>query len=161
MPVPPPVTRIDMPSIERTVCRMVGGTPQAVEAIRWTRMADGASSNLVRERLSGLSAKFVDGLARVYAVTDCDGALGAAHKALSMAGASAAKGDLLTMGRELQRAALLGCPESWARGAAMALLISRGEGACARLLGGVDQAYGQGADVSSGPSSSAVTRSEE
>jgi AhpD family alkylhydroperoxidase len=94
------------------------------------------------EGLSGLSPKFTDGLARVHEVTDCDGAMEAGAKALSMAGAAAAKNDVSTMRRELRRAADLGCPRDWACGAAMALLISRGEGAYQRLLDGVHDAYG-------------------
>jgi 4-carboxymuconolactone decarboxylase len=109
--------------------------------------------------LGALSPKFAEGLARVREVTDRDGALPARFKALCMAGTAAAKGHRELMARELGRAAELGLPERWVRGAAMALLISRGEAVYEAFAEAAGAAFGPGAaDDGEGERAAAATR---
>ena len=82
--------------------------------------------------LTGISPKFAEGLARVRDVTDRDGALSAPVKALFMAAAAAVKGHDAMLRRELRRAIAgngtsPGITADQVRGAAISVLISRGE----------------------------------
>ncbi|MGB3412404.1 MAG: hypothetical protein WBA45_14545 [Microthrixaceae bacterium] len=77
--------------------------------------------------LAGVSAKFAEGLARVRDVTDVDGALSASMKALFMACAAAVKGHDAMLRRELRRAVDGGVTLPQVKGAAVSVLISRGE----------------------------------
>lgn len=90
-----------------------------------------------------MSHKFAEGYARVRDVTDNDGACPAWAKALYMACAASVRGldDLLE--REMGRARNLGLALSDARGAALAVMISRGEGVYARFTAAIDRAFGE------------------
>lgn len=101
-------------------------------------------SAVLRSReIASISHKFAEGFARVRDVTDNDGACPAWAKALYMASAASVRGldDLLD--REMKRAHDLGLTLSDARGAALAVLISRGEGVYARFTVAVDEAFGE------------------
>jgi alkylhydroperoxidase/carboxymuconolactone decarboxylase family protein YurZ len=93
--------------------------------------------------IATMSHKFAEGYARVRDVTDNDGACPAWAKALYMAcaGAVRAHEDLLL--RELQRAHDLGLTLSDARGAALAVMISRGEGVYRKFTAAVDEVFGE------------------
>ncbi len=107
-----------------------------------TAPAELASPALHSGEIRALSAKFAAGYARVRQVTDLDGALPASFKALCMAGTAANKGHVDLMQRELGRAAERGLPLAHARGAALALLISRGEAVYERFARAVDVCFG-------------------
>ncbi|MHB1137684.1 MAG: carboxymuconolactone decarboxylase family protein [Microthrixaceae bacterium] len=93
-----------------------------------------AGSPILRSgELAGVSAKFAEGLARVRDVTDVDGALSAPVKALFMACAAAVKGHESMLRRELRRAVDGGITLDQVRGAAVSVLISRGEGVYERF----------------------------
>ena len=104
--------------------------------------AELASPALRSGEIHALSAKSADGYARIRRVTDLDGALAASFKALCMAGTAANKGHDELMRRELTRAADGGLPEAHARGAALALLISRGEAVYQHFARAVDASFG-------------------
>ena len=90
-----------------------------------------------------MSHKFAEGYARIRDVTDNDGACPAWAKALYMACAAAVRGcdDLLE--REMGRSRDLGLSLSDARGAALAVMISRGEGVYATFTAAIDAAFGE------------------
>ena len=92
--------------------------------------------------LAAVSPKFAEGLARVRDVTDRDGALPAWAKAVFMAAAAAVKGHDEVLRRELARSARSGLTIGAARGAAVAVLISRGEAVYERFTAAVDDAFG-------------------
>jgi alkylhydroperoxidase/carboxymuconolactone decarboxylase family protein YurZ len=93
-----------------------------------------AGSPILRSgELAGVSTKFAEGLARVRDVTDTDGALPASVKALFMAAAAAVKGHGSMLRRELRRAVEGGVTLDQVRGAAISVLISRGEGVYERF----------------------------
>ncbi len=93
-----------------------------------------AGSPVLRSgELAGISPKFAEGLARVRDVTDSDGALSASVKALLMACAAAVKGHDAMLRRELRRAVDGGVTLDQVRGAAVSVLISRGEGVFERF----------------------------
>ncbi|MGB6057142.1 MAG: carboxymuconolactone decarboxylase family protein [Microthrixaceae bacterium] len=97
-----------------------GSTPDATD---WP-----AGSPILRSgELAAISAKFAEGLARVRDVTDVDGALPASTKALFMACAAAVKGHDSMLRRELRRAVEGGVTLPQVKGAAISVLISRGE----------------------------------
>lgn len=83
--------------------------------------------------VAAVSQKFANGLARVRDVTDADGALTAAQKALFMACAAAVKGHTAMTERELRRAVEGGITVDAVRGAGISVLISRGEGVFERF----------------------------
>lgn len=97
--------------------------------------------------LRAISPKFAEGLARIREVTDRDGACPAWAKALYMAAAAAVKGHEDMMRRELERAVAGGLTHEHARGACIALLISRGEAVYDRFSRCVDAAFGQVVNV--------------
>lgn len=101
------------------------------------------SPALQSREIAAMSHKFAEGYARIRDVTDNDGACPAWAKALYMASAAAVRGcdDILT--REMGRSRQLGLELSDARGAALAVLISRGEGVYAKFSAAIDQAFGE------------------
>lgn len=113
-----------------------------------------ASPTVRSGELSGISPKFAEGYARVREVTDTDGACPAWAKALYIAAAAAVKGHEPMMRRELGRAVAGGLSHEHARGACIAVLISRGEAVFERFARAVDAAYGRPVDPS--PAGTAV-----
>lgn len=110
-----------------------------------------SASPVVRAgELRAISPKFAEGLARVREVTDRDGACPAWAKALYMSAAAAVKGHLEMMRGELDRAVAGGLTHEHARGACIALLISRGEAVFERFSRAVDVAFGQSVAVDGG-----------
>jgi len=105
--------------------------------------AKSASPILDRGELAALSPKFAEGLARVRDVTDEDAALPAYAKALFMAAAAAVKGHDEQMERELGRSHRLGLSYVEARGASLAVLISRGEAVYELFARAVDSVFGE------------------
>jgi len=93
--------------------------------------------------IAAISQKFAEGFARIRDVTDHDGACPAWAKALYMASAAAVRDQFALMNREMGRACELGLLLDDARGAALAVLISRGEGVYATFSGAIDAAYGE------------------
>lgn len=93
--------------------------------------------------IAALSAKFAEGYARIREVTDTDGACPAWAKALYMACAAAVRHHHDLLRREMGRAAELGLTVSDARGAALVVLISRGEAVYADFTAAVDEAFGE------------------
>lgn len=111
---------------------------------------DASRSALVRSgQLRAISPKFAEGLARIREVTDTDGACPAWAKALYMSAAACVKGHHAMMRRELGRAVAGGLSEDHARGASIALLISRGEAIYDTFARAVDAAYGHDLDAGS------------
>lgn len=105
---------------------------------------EASSSPVIRSgELRAISPKFAEGLARIREVTDTDGACPAWSKALFIAAAAAVKGHEEMMRRELGRSVAGGLSQQHARGACIALLISRGEAIFERFSRAVDAAYGQ------------------
>lgn len=110
-----------------------------------------SASPLVRSgELRAISPKFAEGLARVREVTDTDGACPAWAKALYMSAAAIVKGHDDMMRRELGRSVSLGLTLEHARGACIALLISRGEAIYERFAQSVDAAFGAHLDTDHG-----------
>ncbi len=94
-----------------------------------------------------MSAKFAEGYARIREVTDTDGACAAWAKALYIACAAAVRHHPELLHRELARAADLGLSLGDARGAALAVLISRGEAVYADFTAAVDAAFDASTDT--------------
>lgn len=92
--------------------------------------------------LDALSLDFAEGFARIREVTDVDGACPAWAKALYMAAAAAAKGHLDLMHRELARSAQWGLTLEHAKGASIAVLISRGEAVFGRFWSSLVEIFG-------------------
>jgi alkylhydroperoxidase/carboxymuconolactone decarboxylase family protein YurZ len=104
-----------------------------------------ASPALASGELAAISPKFAEGYARVRDVTDHDGACPAWAKALYMAAAAAVKGHGAALGRELGRARSLGLSLAHAEGAALAVMISRGESVYAAFAASLRSVYGASA----------------
>jgi alkylhydroperoxidase/carboxymuconolactone decarboxylase family protein YurZ len=100
-----------------------------------------ASPALATGEIAAISAKFAEGFARIRDVTDRDGACPAWAKALYMAAAAAVKGQLEVLAREIARAKQLGLALPDAEGAALAVMISRGESAYACFAGAARACY--------------------
>ena len=101
-------------------------------------------SAVIKSReIAAVSHKFAEGFARIRDVTDHDGACPAWAKALYMACAAAVRHQFELMQREVGRARELGLLLEDARGAALAVLISRGEGVYATFSAAIDAAYGE------------------
>lgn len=109
--------------------------------------ASSASPSVRSGQLRAISPKFAEGLARIREVTDHDGACPAWAKALYMAAAACVKGHHDLMRRELGRASAGGLSLEHARGACIALLISRGEAVFERFAATVDAVYGAHVEV--------------
>lgn len=101
------------------------------------------SAVLHSREISAMSHKFAEGYARIRDVTDNDGACPAWAKALYMASAAAVRNQDALLEREIQRSHDLGLTLSDARGAALAVLISRGEGVYAKFTGAIDRIFGE------------------
>ncbi len=93
--------------------------------------------------IAAMSHKFAEGYARIRDVTDNDGACPAWAKAMYMACAAAVRGHMEQLHREMQRSHDLGLSLSDARGAALAVLISRGEGVYAKFSTAIDEVFGE------------------
>jgi alkylhydroperoxidase/carboxymuconolactone decarboxylase family protein YurZ len=104
-----------------------------------------ASPALASGELAAISRKFAEGYARVRDVTDRDGACPAWAKALYMAAAAAVKGHSAALARELVRARALGLSLAHAEGAALAVMISRGESVYAAFAAALHSCYGESA----------------
>ena len=102
------------------------------------------SNVLLTREVAAMSHKFAEGYARVRDVTDLDSALPAWAKAMYMACAAAVRGHDSLMFRELGRSKDLGLSLNDARGAALTVLISRGEGVYSKFTSAVDELYGEG-----------------
>ncbi len=101
------------------------------------------SDALKSGEVSAMSHKFAEGYARVRDVTDRDGALPAWAKALYMAAAAAVRGHDSLLRRELGRSKELGLSLNDARGAALTVFISRGEGVYAKFTSAVNEIFGE------------------
>ena len=91
--------------------------------------------------IANVSLKFAEGYARIREVTDSDNACSAMDKAMFMACAAAARNNVNLLDQEIARARELGLRISDAQGAALALLISRGEGIYSTFITAVNLAY--------------------
>ena len=100
------------------------------------------SAALASGTIDATSPKFAEGLARVREVTDTDGACPAWAKALYMASAAAVKGHRDMLMAQLERSRNLGLQLADARGAALTVLISRGEGVYATFNAAIDEVFG-------------------
>lgn len=100
------------------------------------------SAALASGRIDAVSPKFAEGLARVREVTDTDGACPAWAKALYMAAAAAVKGHRDMLMAQMERSRNLGLELSDARGAALTVLISRGEAVYATFNAAIDEVFG-------------------
>ena len=110
-----------------------------------------ASPALASGELAAISTKFAEGYARIRDVTDRDGACPAWAKALYMACAASVRGQRELATREMARSRELGLSLSDARGASLAVLISRGEATYNAFARAIDQAFDISADQSSEP----------
>jgi len=104
--------------------------------------AASASPALQSGEIAAVAPKFAEGYARIRDVTDRDGACPAWVKALFMGAAAAVRDHDAMCRREIDRAAALGMTEDAAGGAALAVLISRGEAVYERFRSAVDDALG-------------------
>ncbi len=109
------------------------------------------SPALASGELAAISPKFAEGYARIRDVTDRDGACPAWAKALYMACAAAVRGQPELTLRELTRSRELGLSLSDARGASLAVLISRGEATHDAFARAIDQAFDTAPDQSAEP----------
>lgn len=100
------------------------------------------SAALASGQIDAVSPKFAEGLARVREVTDTDGACPAWAKALYMASAAAVKGHREMLMAQMERSRNLGLALSDARGAALTVLISRGEAVYATFNAAIDEVFG-------------------
>jgi alkylhydroperoxidase/carboxymuconolactone decarboxylase family protein YurZ len=101
------------------------------------------SPALQSREIAAMSHKFAEGYARIRDVTDNDGACPAWAKALYMACAAAVRGNDEQLLREMGRSKDHGLVLSDARGAALAVLISRGEGVYAKFSAAIDEVFGE------------------
>ncbi|MCY3891314.1 MAG: hypothetical protein OXG50_15640 [bacterium] len=109
------------------------------------------SPALAGGELAAISPKFAEGYARIRDVTDRDGACPAWAKALYMACAAAVRCQPEMTLREMTRSRELGLSLSDARGASLAVLISRGEATYNAFARAIDQAFDIAADQSTEP----------
>ncbi len=101
------------------------------------------SAALASGHIDAVSPKFAEGLARVREVTDTDGACPAWAKALYMAAAAAVKGHRDMLMAQMERSRDLGLELDVARGAALTVLISRGEAVYATFNAAIDEVFGE------------------
>ncbi len=113
--------------------------------------SDLGSPALSSGELAAISPKFAEGYARIRDVTDRDGACPAWAKALYMACAASVRVQPELALRELIRSRELGLTLSDARGASLAVLISRGEATYNAFARAVDEAFDIPADHSTEP----------
>ena len=114
--------------------------------------SDLGSPALADGELAAISPKFAEGYARIRDVTDRDGACPAWAKALYMACAAAVRCQPEVTLRELTRSRELGLSLTDARGASLAVLISRGDATYHAFARAIDQAF----DVAAGQSSEPI-----
>ena len=114
--------------------------------------SDLGSPALADGELAAISPKFAEGYARIRDVTDRDGACPAWAKALYMACAAAVRCQPEVTLRELTRSRELGLSLTDARGASLAVLISRGDATYNAFARAIDQAF----DVAAGQSSEPI-----
>lgn len=100
-----------------------------------------ASPALRSGEMATVAPKFAEGYARVRDVTDHDGACPAWTKALFMGAAAAVRDHDNMCRREVKRSAELGLTQDAADGAALAVMISRGEAVYERFRSAVDAAF--------------------
>lgn len=93
--------------------------------------------------IAAVSHKFAEGFARIREVCDTDGACQAWAKALYMACAAVVKGHVGMAREELGRSHDLGLTLPDARGAALAVMISRGEAVYRTFTGVIDEVFGE------------------
>jgi len=136
-------------TVKEAASILLRGGPEAAPE-RGARGAPRSGAASRRPDVAAVSPKFAEGLARVREVTDRDGALPAWSKALFMAAAAAVKGHDTMLRRELDRSARSGLQLGAARGAAIAVLISRGESVYERFTAAVDDAFGATVPPASG-----------
>jgi alkylhydroperoxidase/carboxymuconolactone decarboxylase family protein YurZ len=105
------------------------------------RHAQSASPVVANGELAAISPKFAEGYARIREVIDHDRASPAWTKALCVACAAAVKGQPTLVVRELTRSRDLGLTREQATGAALAVLISRGEGTYEALATAISLLY--------------------
>lgn len=98
---------------------------------------------LQSREVAAVSHKFAEGFARIREVCDTDGACEAWAKALYMACAAIVKGHVDMTRRELERSKALGLTLSDARGAALAVMISRGEAVYQKFTDVIDEVFGE------------------
>jgi len=103
--------------------------------------AESGSPALQSGELAAIGAKFAEGYARVREVTDGDSACPAWTKALFMSAAAAVRKHEAMCNREMQRAVDHGLALDAASGAALAVLISRGEGVYETFRTAIDGAF--------------------
>ncbi|MCY3951059.1 MAG: carboxymuconolactone decarboxylase family protein [bacterium] len=108
------------------------------------------SAALASGRIDAVSPKFAEGLARVREVTDTDGACPAWAKALYMAAAAAVKGHREMLMAQMGRSRDLGLGLAAARGAALTVLISRGEAVYATFNSAIDEVFGDTVALAAG-----------
>ena len=101
------------------------------------------SAALASGHIDAVSPKFAEGLARVREVTDTDGACPAWAKALYMAAAAAVKGHRDMLMAQMERSRDLGLGIDVARGAALTVLISRGEAVYTTFNAAIDEVFGE------------------
>ena len=92
--------------------------------------------------LAAVSPKFAEGLRRVRQVCDADGALPARIKALFMGAAAVVRGHEQLARRELARSVAGGVRDDQLWGAAVSVLISRGEAVFERFVAAASDAAG-------------------
>ena len=107
-----------------------------------TAAANVGSAVLRSGELAAVSPKFADGLRRVRQVCDGDSALPAAIKALFMGAAAIVRGHEQMARRELARAVAGGVRDDQLWGAAVSVLISRGEAVYERFVAAARDAAG-------------------
>ena len=105
---------------------------------------------LASGQIDAVSPKFAEGLARVREVTDTDGACPAWAKALYMAAAAAVKGHRQMLMAQMERSRDLGLELDVARGAALTVLISRGEAVYTLFNSAIDETFGRTLGAGSG-----------
>ena len=99
-----------------------------------------ASPVLQSGEIAAIAPKFAEGYARVREVTDTNGACPAAAKAVFMSAAAAVRDHDAMCRREMERAVSLGFTAKAAGGAALAVMISRGEAVYERFRSAIDSA---------------------
>ena len=115
----------------------------------------------VVDALRAVSPRFAAGVDRIHEVIDGDGALPAADKALFTAAAAAAQSQPLLLRSSLERARELGTTASAAAGAALVLLISRGEGVSREFALAVREVFDASVFSGSGADAAITATTEE
>lgn len=147
-----PFSSADATTRPRSANSTANSTPNSIakeDTLPNVNHAQTASSVLHSGEIAAISPKFAEGYARVREVTDTDGAVPAWAKAMYMSCAAAVRHQDTLVQREMQRAHDLGLTLSSARGAALSVMISRGEGIYAKLTAAIDASFGDAIDATS------------